>query len=196
MAKKKHPVSTRPASTAKRGEPSSGGGPIYRLHKIKIHKNRWLAWAIAYALIVAIAMISYIKVSEINFEMQIAESEFQPWHLYMAKDLGFSVRYPVTWSLEAVGNSSITFMPAKSSDQGVTVMVTNPTDEPAIRQSLTKTDETRILLDNYRAVQILNNLGNGHTETIVMALRNHRLYVLRGTNSLLQQLLLTFHFTK
>lgn len=168
--------------------------PIFRLHKIKIHPNRWLIWAIAYAIIVTIAVVGYIKVSEVNFESQVAENQYSPWHNYKDNKLGFGIRYPAEWAMETTDNSVISFTPTKSPDEGVSVAVLKPSAENAIRGNLKISEESRITLDGNRAVRIVNDLGNNYFETIVMAIRGQRLYVLRGTDALMQELLLTFYF--
>lgn len=168
--------------------------PIYRLHKIQIHPNRWLIWALAYSLIVAIALMGYIAVTEVDFETQVSDTDFQPRHFYRDSRLGFSLHYPADWSVEAVDSSTISFVPTKNMDQGVTVEVTEPSLEKTIRKSLKISGERAIRLDSNPAVKIINDLGRGHFETVVLATHNNKLYVLRGTDTLVQQLSLTFHF--
>lgn len=168
---------------------------IFRLHKIKIHPNRWLAWAICYALIMAIAMVGYIQVSEINFETGLMpENHFVPWRAFTNKQFFYSLRYPADWSIEAQDKSTILFVPSNSTDEGVSLAVLKPSAETAIRNSIKNIGESRIVLDNYRAVKISNDLGQGHFETVVMSLRHGRLYVLRGTDAQVQKLILTFNF--
>ncbi len=167
---------------------------LRNLHKIKIYHNRWLIWAIAYVVIFATAMIGYLKVSDINFEtQQIADTQFQPWHSYKNTYLGFSQRYPADWWLEVQDQSSIVFVPS-GSDQGVTVRVVKPSAETAIRKTLKISNESRTLLDNNPAAKLTNDLGDSHFETVILSIHNHRLYVLRGSQSLVQKLLLTFNF--
>lgn len=171
--------------------------PIFRLHKIKIYPNRWLIWAIAYALIVAVAMVGYIKVSEINFETaQIAENQFQPWHSYINHSLGFSLRYPADWSIEATNSSAVTFIPSNSTDAGVTVAVAKPSAQKALQKSLKILSKTSTILDGQPATKILNDLGSNHSETVILTVVNKQLYVVRGTNSLVAKLMLTFNFLK
>lgn len=169
--------------------------PIYRLHRIKVHHNRWLIWAIAYSVIVAIAIIGYISVSEVNFESQIiAENNFHSWHTYKNFPLGFSVRYPADWAIEADDNTTVDFVPNSNSDQGVTIAVTAPASEKAIRKSLKILREASIMLDGQPAQKITNDLGRGHSETVILAAHMSKLYVLRGSDSLVRQLQLTFRF--
>ncbi len=169
----------------------------FNLHKIKLHPNRWMLWAIAYTLIIAVGMIGYIKVSDVDFEVQaIAQQGFQPWHNYKDTRLGFTLRYPADWTIEAENSSTINFSPANTADEGVSISVIKPTDEKTLRKTLDILSEQRIKLDGNKAVKIINNLGAKHTETFVMSLKNQHLYVLRGSESEIQKLLLTFHFIK
>src|SRR3989344_1733447 len=107
---------------------------LYHLHKIKIHHNRWLIWALAYALIVALALISYIKISDLNISSE-ADSVFSSFHSYSDSRLGFGVRYPADWAIEAEA-SSVTFLPPELSDSGVTVTVADPSSSVGIRKKL------------------------------------------------------------
>src|SRR3989344_1485916 len=167
--------------------------PIYRLHKIKVHPNRWLGWAIAYAVFVAMTMVGYIQVSEINFESQIAENQFFPWHSYLNSHLGFGLRYPADWSIESVNASEVNFIPSLSSDDGVSIQVTTLAAEKTIRKNLKVLSEAPTLLDNHTATKITNDLGWGHSETVITAPYKNKLYVIRGSDVLVQKLQLTFN---
>lgn len=168
-----------------------------KLYNIKLHSNRWLIWAIAYALIVAVAVIGYIQVSEINFETgQIAENQFQPWHSYTDHSLGFSLRYPTDWSIEATNSSNVTFIPANSTDAGVTVQVAKSSAQKAFQKSLKILSQTKTALDGQPAIKIMNDLGKGHSETVILAVYKTKLYIMRGTDSLVAKLMLTFNFLK
>lgn len=164
-----------------------------KLHKIKIHKNRWLAWAIAYAVIVVIGVVGYIQVSEVNFETQMAaESQFQPWRSFQNSALGFSIRYPADWSVNALGTTTTAFSNPANSSSSMTVAVLNPSAETQIRKSLKHPQDMRMLLDNQRAVKIQSD-----SETVILALYKSRLYVLSSSSaSLLDKFALTFRFTK
>jgi len=167
----------------------------YRIHKIKIHPNRWFIWALAYTIIVAIGLISYIKISDLNFQTQlIAENTFTPWHSYSDKLLGFSVKYPLNWSIEAGADTSVSFVPMDSPDEGVTVSVNKLATEQAIRKPLKVSSEGSIVVDNVLGTNILNKLGGEQFEEVILLKHNQKLYVMRGTEELVQKLALTFHF--
>ena len=162
--------------------------------KIKIHNNRWLIWAIAYVVFVAIAVLGYINISISNIDSDIvADNQFQPWRIYKNSDLGFSQRYPSDWWLEKLDKSSVGFVP-RGSDQALTIQVIKPSAETAIRKTLKIRDESRTTLDDNPAAKITNNLGNNHFETVILSIHNHRLYVMRGSQSFVQKFQLTFNF--
>lgn len=168
---------------------------LRHLHKIKIHDNRWLVWAAAYLVFVGIALTGYLKVSDINFETQtIAENTFQSWRGFKNSDLGFGLRYPVDWSIEADSDSSVTFVPNEIFDDGVNILVTEPSAEKALRKTLKITEETSFKLGQELAAKIVNDLGNGHKETLVLVEHEGKLYVLRGSDNLVRKVLLTFYF--
>lgn len=166
---------------------------LHRLHKIKIHDNRWLIWAIAYLLFVAIALIGYLKIATLDFDS--TENTFSPTHSYKDERLGFSLRYPATWSIEA-SNSSVAFLPSEISDEGVSITVTTPNTESSIRRALKNSTETAVTVNNIPAKKLTNDLGNNHTETVVLISYNGKLYVLRGSNNHVEKLLQTLSFVK
>src|SRR3989344_3876945 len=87
---------------------------LSQLHKVKVHYNRWLIWAIAYLCFIFVALLGYIQVSSVSLEAEelTAESSFQPWRSYKNEALGFSLRYPTDWSIEAASETSVDFVPA------------------------------------------------------------------------------------
>ena len=168
---------------------------LYNLHKLKIHHNRWLIWAIVYVILVCIALVGFIKVSDINFDTQLtAENNFMPWHMYNDKAMGFSLKYPNNWSIEANSATSISFIPVNSEDLGVTVATSPLSAEKALRKSLKISSETSIRVDGVSANEISNDLQQGHNETVVLVNHNKMLYVIRGTKNLVDELLQTFNF--
>ncbi len=167
---------------------------LHRLHKIKVHPNRWLIWSIAYAVIVAIAMWGYINVSDINFDQQFnAENSYQSSHAYNDNNLGFGLKYPAGWSIEA-GGSSVSFVPSDSAEEGVTVTRMALGAEKSIRSASKIIREKTITVDGITAVKYTDNLGNGALESVVLIKYSGNLYVIRGSSKLVDQILLTFRF--
>lgn len=168
---------------------------LHQLHKIKVHHNRWLIWAIAYVVIVTIAVLGYIKVTNVNFETDLlAETQYLSSNTYTNKVLGFSLRYPGAWSIEAENSETLRFQPTDGPKEGFTIQVTKPSAETAIRRSIDEISEERVVLDGNRAVKIIGDLGAGSSETIVMSIYKEKLYVLRGDNNEVNKLLVTFRF--
>lgn len=165
---------------------------LRKIHKIKIHPNRYLIWAIAYLLFVAIAMLGYLKVVNLGLENEGSESVFKPLHAYANSSLGFGLRYPADWSIEA-GNSTVAFLPSAVSDEGVTVSVLASSSEAGIRKTLNITKESSIQINNSSASKIINNLGQNHSETVVIVPHGKQIYVIRGSGVLVDRLLQTFY---
>src|SRR5687768_11256854 len=156
---------------------------LHQLHKIKVHHNRWLIWAIAYVVIVTIAVLGYIKVSNVNFDTDLlAETQYQSSNTYKNNALGFALRYPYNWSIEAENSETVRFQPNDGPEEGFSIQVTKTSSETAIRRGIDELSEERIVLDGNRAVKIINDLGNGASETVIMSIYKEKLYVLRGDN--------------
>ena len=167
---------------------------LRKLYKIKVHKNRWLIWAIAYVVIVTLALFGYVKVSDLNFDTQMTGNTYQPLHSYNDARLGFGVRYPADWSIGVDSNSSVTFFPSEINLDGVTISVVDPVSEKFIRQDLKIRKESSTFVDGSIGRKIINDIGDNHAETVVLALKDHKLYVIRGSDNLVSKVLLTFRF--
>jgi hypothetical protein len=168
---------------------------LHQLHKVKIHRNRWLIWSIAYAVVVAIAVIGYIKVSDVGFQAQVpAANTFVPSHTYNDQRLGFGLRYPANWSIEAGSSTAITFTPTDSAEEGVTIRVLDPGDEADLRDSLQIISESVVTVDGQKGKELVNDLGNRARETLILVDHAGKLYVISGSNDLVEQALVTFRF--
>ncbi len=161
-----------------------------KFHKIKIHHNRWLIWAIAYMLFVTIALVGYLKVSDIIFDAESAQNQFEPSHSYNDQRLGFSLRYPANWAIEA-DTESVTFSPNDLTEYGVTVTQTVPSAERAIRKTLSVLNESSVQVDSVMGSRLTNFLGNGASEVVVIAQHKQKLYVIRGPEFFVEKMLLT-----
>lgn len=172
---------------------------ISQVHKIKIHYNRWLIWAVAYLLFIFVALLGYIQVSDLKLETEqlLAESNFKSWHPYRNQDLGFSLRYPADWSIEPDSESSIDFVPGDLARQGVNVSVYDPSDYNAVRRALEIKSENPIVVDGMKGVELETILADGKAQETVVAVEHaDNLYVLRGPKPALRQFVQTFNFIK
>ncbi len=168
---------------------------LHRLHKIKIHPNRWLVWVIAYALFIGIAMVGYMKVSNLNFETdQLPPQSYRSAKVYINDQQGYTVRYPADWSLEPQTDSSVSFLPSSVSDEGVNVSVLRSSDEKALVAGLNVKSTAPIMVDGQLGTKIVAEPRTGETETVVLATYNKRLYVIRGESHAVEKLLLAFNF--
>jgi len=169
--------------------------PIFRLHKIKVHHNRWLIWAIAYVLFVTIALVGYIKITDEDVTEVQAEQVFRSWgEIYQNQKLGFSLRYPAHW--EATADDVSVVVGPETGDEAVEVSVYRPTAERTIRKPLKILEEQPLVVDGREATQITNDIGNGKTESVVLVKTDAHIYVIRGEKSNVNKILLTFNLTK
>lgn len=170
---------------------------LTHVHKIKIHYNRWLIWAIAYLLFIFVSLLGYIQVSDLNLETEqiLAESTFKSWHPYRNQELGFSLRYPASWSIEPDSESGIDFVPEVLSQSGVNVAVYEPSDYNAIRRALKIESESPIVVDGVKGTEITSILADDEVhETMVVVENKGSLYVLRGPRPVVRQFVQTFNF--
>lgn len=154
-----------------------------------------MIWAIAYVIMVAVAMWGYIKVSDIKFEAQVqATNIFSPTHSYNDHRLGFGIRYPASWSIEVESSSTVLFVPTDTADVGVSIMQVDVSAEKLLRESLDIVAESVVFVDGIKATMLVNDLGNRVRETVVLVIRKDKLFVISGSQHSVEQTLLTFRF--
>jgi hypothetical protein len=171
--------------------------PIFRMHKIKVHHNRWLIWASAYMVFVAIALVGYIAVTNLNFdsELLVAENEYKPWRSYTNHELGFALRYPGEWSIEAMSNTSIDFVPVDMFKSSLNISVYPASNEKDLIKALDVASERTTDLAGVTAKEFVNRLTVGTAvETVLLAVDNRRVYVIRGEHGPVRQFAQTFRF--
>lgn len=169
--------------------------PIFRMHKIQLHPNRWLIWAGAYSVFVAIALLGYIAVSSMNFDSEFlaSENQYVPWRSYTNHELDFSLRYPGDWSIEAVSHSSVDFVPLDLTRPSVNLTVFDADDEKAIRKGMNILDEEEVMVAGKTGVRITNEVAEGATETVIMVENNESIYVLRGSRAAVEKFIVSFN---
>lgn len=164
---------------------------LSNLHKIKIHDNRWLAWSVSIAILATIALVGYIKVSDIYFHSQFSDNiEYtSKWHLFKHKTEGYSLRYPNSWALENEDNQ-ISFVNLREPNQYFSVAIYDASQEETLKASLFSTSQTTITVNGTPGVMI--SQGRKHPESVVMMKSGSKLYVLRGKGDLFEKILSTF----
>lgn len=169
---------------------------IKRLHKIKIHHNRWLIWACAAAVVAAIALVGYIEVSEISFQDQIFNfNDVGSQKTYHDQSLGFSINYPNSWGIEAAENNVVFSDPEKSGED-VSVFVYDADAEKALRQSLNISDTDDIKIDSVKGTRITNSITKKVKEQVILLPFGDKLYVIRGNGALFSRIATSFKFNQ
>lgn len=167
---------------------------VKRLHKIKVHKNRWLVWAFFAALAAGVALVGYIKVSDVDFENQVFNySDTKLWRTYSDGRLGFSLKYPMNWGIEAMGEG-IEFSDTSNPQNNVTVFVYDASAERSIRQSLNIEKEEKIRIDSVEGRRIENAITSKVMEDVVLIKSGDRLYVIRGSGNMFDKVVTSFNF--
>jgi hypothetical protein len=159
-------------------------------------KHRNITWTVAIAFFVTFAILGYINVTNENFDREVvgSNSEFGAWKNYTNKTFGFSLRYPNDWVLESPASNIIIFESSDSTFEQVTVSVLGAGDEEAIREALNIVSEDRVPIHEIDGPRIVNLLSNGNLETVVLARPDFRLFVIRGTSRVIDDIVSTLKF--
>jgi hypothetical protein len=169
---------------------------IKRLHKIKIHDNRWLAWAIALTVIACFALWSYIKVTDYAIDYQAMDSALITNNGLIYKDnvLGFSLYHPRDWGVESDVRTTIIFNDPQNNGAGMTVSLYEPKDESQLRKSLKIAGERDVILNGEKGKRLIVSDGQKTVETMVLVQHEGRLYVIRGNTPWFDHVLSSFRF--
>lgn len=170
---------------------------LKRLHKVKVHHNRWLIWTLALSAIALIGLLSYIKVNDYRNDTEMMEyvPVIRKAVTYSDYRLGFSIKHPVAWSAETDEANTISFLDPQNYGEGISITVTESKNEKTYRNSLVPVlNETEFGLDGENASYI--TIGKRTApEKVVLVHRLGRLYVIRGTGMMFDKILPTFKFT-
>jgi hypothetical protein len=163
------------------------------IHKIKVHHNRWLMWAISAAIIVAAALIAYIQVSNIYFESNIfGQPVTGSWTNFTNRVYGYSLKYPKNWAIEAETASSMSFESVSDPNESVSVTIYPGANEKDLRAALFTTKETATEVAGLKAVKVSRN--KNQAESVVMFKAGAELYVIRGQSSSFDKIVESFRF--
>ncbi|MGE5392272.1 MAG: hypothetical protein ACM3NH_00815, partial [Candidatus Saccharibacteria bacterium] len=82
---------------------------IIKLHKVVVHPNRWLIWALALSAIACLGLFAYIRLSTYRTDVDMMEyvPVIRKAITYTDYRLGFSLKHPVAWSAEADADNTI-----------------------------------------------------------------------------------------
>lgn len=167
---------------------------LHKHLKRKIHKNRWLVWAIVVMILTAASLVSYIKVTDINFER---ESVFSPhplaWQSYRNYSQDYSLRFPPAWGIESAIDAII-FSDSNGKDE-VAVAVFAPSSEPAVRRTLNIGSEESMKVGGVSAVRIKNMVSDDAYETVILVKTNGRLYKISGFGNYFDPIVSTVKFS-
>ncbi|MBI2607765.1 MAG: hypothetical protein HYW51_02985 [Candidatus Doudnabacteria bacterium] len=165
-----------------------------KTHSLSPH--RWLIWTLSIAVFIAIGLVGYIVVTNENFDREVVGNlnEVNAWRTYQSKNLGFSLRYPNDWVLESPADNIILFESDSIANEQVSVSVQRASDETAIRAALDNVSEVRVPIGGIDGPRIVNQLSTGQEEIVVLVRPDSRLFVIRGTSSIIDDIISTVKF--
>ena len=163
-----------------------------QFHKIKIHPNRWLVWALSISVLTAAGLIAYISVSSLAFEAEMqAPDASRNWRQYTNPEYGFSLNVPPTWSAQSVTGATASFGVKTNPQEGLTITVKDAQKEKAARASLAGFSEQKITVGGVEASEF-SSTG----EKYVLVNHNGKLYVIKSSSKQFDRVLATFIFIK
>lgn len=167
---------------------------LKKLHKIKVHHNRWLIWAIVSALFATIALVGYIKISEEYFGAQVSNfNDVETWKMYRDSRLGFSMNYPGKWVIESQRNG-IEFSDPKQPADGITISFYDPKDEVAVLAGINKVSEERFKIGDLIGMKYTDSISKKVNEEVILVKYNNKLYSIRGSGKSYEKVLSSFKF--
>jgi hypothetical protein len=170
---------------------------LKRLHKIKIHHNRWLIWAIAFSVIVFSCLLAYISTSQRAFEQNMADFSYLNHNGVVYRDVkhGFSLKHPYNWGVEVPQPDLVVFSDPFNYGQSLEVEIYKPADRAALKKAADVASQQTLTVDGVTGEQW--NLGSdSEMETMILLENNGMLYVIRSNTPWLTHILATWHFAE
>ncbi len=163
-----------------------------KFHKIVIHPNRFLVWAVVIALLVTGMLVSYIYIGNLKVDSELAvNTDVHYWHTY--RDANVTFRYPAEWLIDP-GTGYVGFGP-KNQDSFL-IFSYPAANDPAYTNYLKSANVRQITIDGKPAIRVIDNSSGKNFQRIAFVKNGKRLYELRGTTDLFDQILRTIHFLK
>ena len=157
------------------------------LHKIVIHPNRYLIWALVFTFIVAFGLVAYISIGNINQDSELGlNQDLRFWHSY--KDEFMTFRYPAEW-LADPGPGYIGF---GSKDTDVFIIYSYTSSDPAYENYLKLSGVKQITIGGKSGIEVADYTKD--RQRIAFVKDGNRLYEFRGTTGLFDKILRTVHF--
>lgn len=167
-----------------------------QLHKIKVHHNRWLIWAIAAAVFACAALVGYIKVTGITFDSQMffGQTTSSNWATFRHNSIGYSLKYPRTWGVEADDESTLSFVNPADPNEYFSVSVYPISAEKTVKNSLFNTKQQEVVVSGHEGLMISQD--KSQAENVIMVKDDNDLYVLRGRGAYFNRIVDSFRWTQ
>ncbi|HEX5429638.1 MAG TPA: hypothetical protein VFX17_00985 [Patescibacteria group bacterium] len=161
-----------------------------KIHKIVIHPNRYLIWALCIALMATIALVAYIRISTIlDTQTSVDQGPNTQWLNF--QDANLSLRYPSSWLVE----EDLTSVSFGTSNQDLfLVSVQTPPDASAYASFAKTSGVEPVTVDGISGILLPKDDTTG--EQIAFAKTSQSLFEFRGSTPLFSQILATVKFVK
>jgi len=162
------------------------------IHKVRVHENRWLLWAVASTIIAASALIAYIQVSNVHFETQVGFNDpiVNSWTSFSNRVYGYTLRYPKSWAIEADSASGMSFVSPVDANEYFSVTVYPVSAERDVRTTLSSIDEEATVVAGMGAERL--TLRNNRAENVILLKVDDDLFVLRGKSAAFDKIVESF----
>ena len=159
-----------------------------KFHKIIIHPNRYLIWALVSALFVAIGLVAYIYIGNVNQDTDLTISpDVTFWHTY--KDAALTFRYPGEWFVDP-GEGYIGFGPK---DRDVFLVYSYTGADAAYSSYLNSDNVEPIIIDGKDGIRVRDSFATN--EHIAFVKNLGKLYEFRGSTGAFDKILSTVRFS-
>jgi hypothetical protein len=150
-----------------------------------LHPNRNLLWAIAVCLISAMALVSYISVTNEQQNIQFVFPDIPAYHAFKDSKNGFTAYYPNSWQVESEANgNAVVFENPIKADESITVSTMALNQETALRRSLKIKSESLIYKDGGITVAMLEtgSAPKDATSLVAVIKSPKRIYYIHGNS--------------
>ncbi|MGE5298000.1 MAG: hypothetical protein ACM3KM_02470 [Acidobacteriaceae bacterium] len=164
------------------------------IHLVRVLEDRWFAWTIVLTVVILVALSAYVTFNNysIDRDMEYSTVKHDRGTLYRDAYLGFSVKHPVTWAIEAEKRNIITLVDPKNYGESITVSVLDPADKNSVIKALPVASSYDIAVSG-ETVKFYNLKTDKNTDKFAVVLeKNEKLFLIKGNSQNIQEFLSTF----
>lgn len=166
-----------------------------KFHKIKLHNNRWMIWAVIVMALSASMLLAYIEIVKTQFVEDVNYlKQVKNWRAYKDGADNYEFLYPRNWVLEFESSDNVfSLVNPDDVNEYFTITRYDVAEEKELKQAIATVNEKTINLNGVNATQIVPD--KRLSENLVLIKQGKFLYTLQAKGRDGNRILSMFKFS-